>query len=122
MRPRHRRFGRTLLILLTFLFCSTASAVEEVRIGVLSHRGDEVTRHMWGPTADYLTSVIPGYHFTVRPLQFDQVDPTVAAGEVEFVFVNPGIYVNLEVKYRVSRIATLYNRRHNVPYKIFGGV
>lgn len=122
LRPRYSRLGLCLLILLPILFCSAASADEEVRIGVLSHRGDRVTRNMWGPTADYLTAVIPGYRFSVRPLKFDEVDPVVAAGEVEFVFVNPGIYVNLEVKYRVSRIATLYNRRHNVPYKIFGGV
>jgi two-component system sensor histidine kinase TtrS len=33
------------------------------------------------------------------------------------------IYVNLEVEYRVSRIATMNNRRgNNVPYNIFGGV
>jgi PAS domain S-box-containing protein len=118
--PRHA--GPYLLSLLSLLLSSSAFATEEVRIGVLSHRGEKVTRNMWGPTADYLSSVIPGYRFTIRPLKFDEVNPEVAAGEVEFVLVNPGIYVNLEVKYRVSRIATLYNRRHNVPYKIFGGV
>jgi two-component system sensor histidine kinase TtrS len=77
---------------------------------------------MWGPTAKYLQTNIPLHHFIIRPLKFEEVDPVVAAGEVDFVLVNPGIYVNLEVKYRVSRIATLYNRRHDVPYKIFGGV
>lgn len=89
---------------------------------MLSHRGDVVTRAMWGPTADYLSAIIPGHRFTIRPLKFDEVNPVVDAGEVDFVLVNPGIYVNLEVKYRVSRIATLYNRRNDVPYKIFGGV
>ncbi|MCU7915911.1 MAG: PhnD/SsuA/transferrin family substrate-binding protein [Candidatus Thiodiazotropha sp. (ex Gloverina cf. vestifex)] len=101
---------------------SPSWADEEVRIGVLSHRGDVVTRAMWGPTADYLSAIIPGHRFTIRPLKFDEVNPVVDAGEVDFVLVNPGIYVNLEVKYRVSRIATLYNRRNDVPYKIFGGV
>ncbi|MEJ2621993.1 MAG: PhnD/SsuA/transferrin family substrate-binding protein, partial [Candidatus Thiodiazotropha sp.] len=93
-----------------------------VRIGVLSHRGDQATLRMWGPTAEYLHSHIPAHDFTIRPLKFDDVNSAVAAGEVDFVLVNPGIYVNLEVKYRVSRIATLYNRRNDVPYKIFGGV
>ncbi|MCU7809697.1 MAG: PhnD/SsuA/transferrin family substrate-binding protein [Candidatus Thiodiazotropha sp. (ex Notomyrtea botanica)] len=101
---------------------SPSWADEEVRIGVLSHRGDVVTRAMWGPTADYLSAIIPGHRFTIRPLKFDEVNPVVDAGDVDFVLVNPGIYVNLEVKYRVSRIATLYNRRNDVPYKIFGGV
>lgn len=108
-----------ILLLVQQAFCSAA---EEVHIGVLSHRGDAVTRAMWGPTADYLTSVIPGYTFSIRPLKFHEVNPVVEAGEVDFVLVNPGIYVNLEVKYRVSRLATLYNRRNDVPYRIFGGV
>lgn len=93
-----------------------------VKIGVLSHRGDWVTRHMWGLTADYLEEAIPDRRFQIVPLDFDEVDPAVATGNIDFVLVNPGIYVNLEVKYRVSRIATLYNRRGDVPYKIFGGV
>ncbi|MES9980478.1 MAG: PhnD/SsuA/transferrin family substrate-binding protein, partial [Candidatus Thiodiazotropha sp. 6PLUC5] len=95
---------------------------DTVRIGVLSHRGDQATLRMWGPTAEYLSASIPLHDFIIRPLKFDEVNPVVAAGEVDFVLVNPGIYVNLEVKYRVSRIATLYNRRNDVPYKIFGGV
>jgi two-component system sensor histidine kinase TtrS len=77
---------------------------------------------MWGLTAEYLHSSIPTHQFTIRPLKFDEVNPAVEASEVDFVLVNPGIYVNLEVKYRISRIATLYNRRNDVPYKIFGGV
>ncbi len=109
------------LILSQFCLCGWVHA-DLVRIGVLSHRGEQTTHRMWVPTAEYLDASIPGYHFVIRPLTFDEVDPAVEAGEVDFVLVNPGIYVNLEVKYRVSRIATLYNRRHNVPYKIFGGV
>lgn len=111
-----------LLPLLALLLLPAGAVAEEVKIGVLSHRGDAVTRDMWGPTANYLTSIIPGHEFTIHPLKFNEVNPVVAAGEVDFVLVNPGIYVNLEVKYRVSRIATLYNRRNDVPYKIFGGV
>ncbi|MCU7851967.1 MAG: PhnD/SsuA/transferrin family substrate-binding protein [Candidatus Thiodiazotropha sp. (ex Monitilora ramsayi)] len=117
-----RHIGQLLLIMLLLPVLSPSWADEEVRIGVLSHRGDVVTRAMWGPTADYLSAIIPGHRFTIRPLKFDEVNPVVDAGEVDFVLVNPGIYVNLEVKYRVSRIATLYNRRNDVPYKIFGGV
>jgi two-component system sensor histidine kinase TtrS len=93
-----------------------------VRIGVLSHRGDESTLKMWGPTAEYLEAAIPSRHFEIVPLDFNEVNPAVARGDVDFVLVNPGIYVNLEVKFRVSRIATLYNRRGDVPYNIFGGV
>lgn len=119
---RRDRGRWTLLLSCCLMLLAGYAAADEVKIGVLSHRGDKATRYMWGPTADYLSSVIPGNRFTIQPLNFDEVDSAVAAGDVDFVFVNPGIYVNLEVKYRVSRIATLYNRRNDVAYKIFGGV
>ncbi|MCU7892187.1 MAG: PhnD/SsuA/transferrin family substrate-binding protein [Candidatus Thiodiazotropha sp. (ex Ustalcina ferruginea)] len=111
------------LMLLASLFSSQLQADPEiVHIGVLSHRGDQATLRMWGPTAAYLATNIPAYQFVIRPLRFDEVNSAVETGKIDFVLVNPGIYVNLEVKYRVSRIATLYNRRNDVPYKIFGGV
>lgn len=114
---------RVFFVLLSLQLGSSSPAYADmVRIGVLSHRGDPSTLRMWGPTAEYLHSSIPAHSFVIRPLKFDEVDPAVSAGKVDFVLVNPGIYVNLEVKYRVSRIATLYNRRNDVPYKIFGGV
>lgn len=95
---------------------------ETIRIGVLSHRGDQATLEAWSPSADYLTASVPGYRFEIVPLDFDEVDPAVERGEVDFVLVNPGIYVNLEVSDRVSRIATLKNRLDAIPYNIFGGV
>ena len=56
------------------------------------------------------------------PLDFEEVDPAVRFGEVDFLLVNPGIYVNMEVKYRVSRIATLDNLVGSTPHNVFGGV
>jgi two-component system sensor histidine kinase TtrS len=109
-------------LLLLFVASPLHADTEVVRIGVLSHRGDKATLRMWSPTADYLSSQIPAHKFVIQPLRFDEVNPAVEKGKIDFVLVNPGIYVNLEVKYRVSRIATLYNRRNDVPYKIFGGV
>ncbi|MBW1788193.1 MAG: PhnD/SsuA/transferrin family substrate-binding protein [Deltaproteobacteria bacterium] len=94
-----------------------------MRIGVLSHRGETSTLYVWTPTADYLSATLDGYRFTIVPLAFDRVNGAVDSGAVDFILVNPGIYVNLEVQYRVSRIATMNNRRgNNVPYNIFGGV
>lgn len=91
-------------------------------IGVLSHRGDENTLKSWTKTANYLSAQLPGYLFGIKPLDFTEVEGAVENREVDFVLVNPGIYVNLEVRQRVSRIATLNNRRNGVPYNIFGGV
>ncbi|MEJ2425557.1 MAG: hypothetical protein P8101_14055, partial [Candidatus Thiodiazotropha sp.] len=76
------------LILSQFCLCGWVHA-DLVRIGVLSHRGEQITHRMWVPTAEYLDASIPGYHFVIRPLTFDEVDPAVEAGKVDFVLVNP---------------------------------
>ncbi len=89
---------------------------------MLSHRGDAVTERMWTPTAGYLDEALPRFRFRIVPLDFSEVDDVVRNAEVDFVLVNPGIYVNLEVRYRVSRIATMRNRIGQAERNVFGGV
>lgn len=110
------------LLLLLLLLPALAGAAETIHIGVLSHRGSEITLRTWSATADYLSEQLPDYRFSVVPLDFHEVEAAVAAAEVDFVLVNPGIYVSLEVGHRVSRIATLNNRHGGVPFNLFGGV
>jgi hypothetical protein len=50
---------------------ATHALVGPVRIGVLSHRGDALTRATWTPTARYLSASIPAYRFEVVPLDFE---------------------------------------------------
>jgi len=119
------RFISHLSTLFAILLTSSGSVLadaEKIRIGVLSHRGTEATYRMWSPTADYLTRQVQDHLFEIVPLNFDRVDPTVAAGEVDFILVNPGIYVNLEVRHRVSRVATLNNKIGGESHNQFGGV
>ena len=114
-----------LIIQLVFLGMSPTIANAEdpfIKIGVLSHRGDTFTLNSWNPTARYLTNKLPDYDFEIIPLDFDEVDKAVKQQEVDFILVNPGIYVNLEYKYRVSRLATMFNLRGEEAYKVFGGV
>jgi two-component system sensor histidine kinase TtrS len=112
-----------LLLLLGVTHAGSAGAsLPEVSIGVLSHRGDEATLRNWSPTADYLSRVIPEYRFIIVPLDFREIEPAVKNGNVDFLLVNPGIYVNMEVRYRISRIVTLNNLINGRPSNIFGGV
>ncbi|MET0103167.1 MAG: PhnD/SsuA/transferrin family substrate-binding protein [Sedimenticola sp.] len=111
------------IFIIIFALAGEAIAIEPpIRIGVLSHRGSEATLKMWSPTADYLTQAVHGRQFEIVPLDFDEVNPAVESGNIDFVLVNPGIYVNLEVRYRVSRIATLNNLVGEVASNVFGGV
>lgn len=109
-------------LLLALPLWSPAWGAEGIRIGVLSHRGDSVTERHWGPTADYLSAALPGHDFRIVPLDFAAVDPAVRDAAVDFILVNPGIYVNLEVRHRVSRIATMRNRVGQAERNVFGGV
>ena len=76
----------------------------------------------WGPTADYLSAHVDGHHFTIVPLNFDEIFPAVDRGDVDFILVNSAIYVTLEVQHGASRIATLRNRLQGKAYTDFGGV
>jgi len=114
---------RALLLFLLLLISGPGLAEDQlIRIGVLSHRGSQATYDTWSPTATYLGRVIPGHDFEVVPLDFAEVDPAVKFGQVDFILANPGIYVNLEVRYRISRIATLNNLAGTNANNVFGGV
>jgi PAS domain S-box-containing protein len=56
------------------------------------------------------------------PLAFNEVEEAVATGRVQFLLVNPGIYVDLEVRHRISRIATMRNGTGEHARNRFGGV
>ena len=110
------------ILLLLVLSASLVQAVEQIKVGVLSHRGDEATLKLWAPTADYLSNTIPEHEFLVVPLDFDEIQPAVANREIDFLLVNPGIYVVMEVKHRISRIATMNNLVGKNKMNVFGGL
>lgn len=94
----------------------------EIRIGVLAYRGEEKAYSMWIPTAEYLSRRVPGHRFVIAPLDFHQIGPAVGSGKIDFVITNTSIYVELEARHGVTRIATLKNRRNSHAYTEFGGV
>ena len=118
------RFKAVIILLLLFMY-SHAWAKEDtpfIKIGVLSHRGDAKTLQMWTPTAQYLIGKLPQYDFEIIPLDFDEIEPAIKNASVDFILVNSGIYVNLEAKYGVSRLATMINTGDDSPTEFFGGV
>lgn len=99
-----------------------SNAPVQIEIGVLSHRGDRVTQQQWGATADYLTQALPRHCFHITPLAFNEVEEAVANGRVQFLLVNPAMYVDLEVRHRISRITTIRNGSGDQSRNRFGGV
>ena len=103
------------LLTLVLLPAFPASAHEttektDIKIGVLAKRGAERTLSKWGNTAAYLDKAIPGYHFHIVPMKFDEIPVLVDNRLVDFVIVNSAIYVDLGVRYGVRRLVTLKNR------------
>ncbi len=97
-------------------------APETISIGVLAKQGVEKCLAQWGPTADYLDGVVPDHTFKIVPLSFEEVYGAVEKEEVDFILVNSSMYVELEILYGATRIATLKNMRLGADYIRFGGV
>ncbi|MCK4710889.1 MAG: PhnD/SsuA/transferrin family substrate-binding protein [Gammaproteobacteria bacterium] len=93
-----------------------------MKIGVLSHRGDTATAINWGATADHLSGQLPDFQFTIVPLDFDEVETNIQNAEIHFLLVNPSIYVVMEVRHRISRIATLSRVINDSYLNQFAGV
>ena len=106
-----RLFSRILPFLLTCCLSTAwhSATADEVRIGVLAKRGYDISMEKWSATAEYLNKSLPQHQFRIVPMKFDDIPLIVKNQLVDFVIVNPGIYVNLSVKYGVQRILTLIN-------------
>lgn len=95
---------------------------EEIKVGVLAKDGDQVAIDKWSSLMDYLDSEVEGHSFTLVPLSFDELVPSVHNDEVDFVIVNPNLYVQLQLEYGISATATLINIQDGNELTSFGGV
>lgn len=112
-----------LLALILALFTSyTAAEVKSVKIGVLAIRGEQEALKSWTPTAQYLTTRLPGHSFAIVPLTRTNIDETVQTRAVDFVLVNPGTYVRLEVSHGATRVLTLEKEYKGKTVTQFGAV
>ncbi|MBI4807286.1 MAG: PhnD/SsuA/transferrin family substrate-binding protein [Desulfovibrio sp.] len=113
----------SLFLLLPLLLQGAPDAsAGSVRLGVLANRGDELALQEYQPLATYLTGVLPGLEFSVIPIPFTDIDKAVASTEVDFIIVNPALYVQLERRHGVMRIATMNNQAGGRTSMRFGGV
>ncbi|RZB38358.1 MAG: hypothetical protein SRB2_00106 [Desulfobacteraceae bacterium Eth-SRB2] len=115
--------GTFIAVLLYFMGSGMAwGDSAEVKIGVLTKRGQERCLAKWSPTAKYLSAGIPGKTFVIVPLDSRQIYSAIEKGKIDFVLANPSIYVEIEHLFEASRIATLKNLRLGKAYTAYGGV
>jgi len=132
MKIRNFEIFQTLSLLLAILaiswlspaslFSAEPEQAKEVRIGVLAMRGKENCQKSWSPTAEYLSSKIPGHVFTIVPLDFQEIGPAVKEGRLSFVITHPSMYVTLEAHYGITRIATMKTDTMGLGLTKLGGV
>lgn len=95
----------------------------ELKVIVRAHSGVEAAMEQWSPTMDFLSQSLEGYSFTLLPVvEFDDMRAMVANREAGFILTNPAAYIELEMNYGVSRIATLINGRGEDATNRFGSV
>ena len=108
--------------ILVLNLAATSQAQETYKIGVLAKNGPVKALQMWKATGDYLSSKLTGKTFEIVPLGFNEVNPAIEAGKVDFFLVNSSMYVTAKVRYGASAVATMVNSRQGQPLKAFGGV
>lgn len=118
-----RLFIRIFLLALMSVFLTSGFALAgEYKIGVLAKRGAAKAVQQWSATADYLSDKIQGESFEVVPLDFEEVNPAIENGSVDFFLVNSSMFITAKVKYGATPIATMINSRQGKALKSFGGV
>ncbi len=115
-------FIRLLMTAGLLTLVSAAAAQPTVRIGVLAYNGAERALQRWGPTAEYLQASIPGYRFEVVPLTHEAFRNRIRKDQLDFILTNPAHYVQLEVQFGATRIATFRNRFQDKVLTRFGSV
>jgi serine phosphatase RsbU (regulator of sigma subunit)/ABC-type phosphate/phosphonate transport system substrate-binding protein len=109
--------------IMAFLFFIPSNCdSQEVAIGVLAHKGKEDCLMSWDPTARYLSSAMPEYQFKIELLSFAEIESAIQKKTIDFIIANSSIYTELEIKYFVSRIATMENLALGKKLTMFGGV
>ena len=114
-------------IIIFFLFfavvCEVFASEKLVKIGILALRSKENTHTQWDATAKYLNEKVSDANFIIVPLDFSEIDTALANKTVDFLLVNSSIYVNMEYKHQIGRIATLKRETPGFgAVSVFGGV
>jgi len=110
------------LTLLPFSCLGADNNKQLIKIGVLAHRGHDEALQRWSLTADYLSDVIDGYQFIIKPKSLSSMKDAVENNLIEFILTNPGNYVDIEANYGATRIATLRVKQRDHAYTSFSAV
>ena len=112
-----------LLVLCVLVVLPAFAYADTIKIGLRAHNGVTKGLLQWQATADYLSRVIPQHKFVMQPfVGLDELMQATERNEFDFILTNPSSYVEMQVRFGASAIATLKNKRQGKPYTEFGAV
>ncbi len=82
------------------------TSADVIRVGILSKRSAMVVNEKWGELMRYLNETT-GASFTIVSLTNQEIVDRTATGEIDFVFANPLVSVQLQRLYNTDFLATL---------------
>ena len=106
-RPPGGLSGALILVAACLAIVPVYAASQVLKVGVLAQGGTETCVRRWEATTQYLTAHVASESFELVPLGFGEVYDAVRQRRVDFLLVDPSVYVDLEVRYGAQRIATL---------------
>ncbi len=117
-----KRFLLLFLLLLSPNLCANDRPGNTATIGLPAFWDKERTRKQWEPLVQYLTKAT-GTAFELKVGGLDELEQAVAQKQIDFIFINPSIYVLYTYRYGLSSpLATVINRIGDQRVRQFAGV
>lgn len=95
------------LLFILLLAGSFPAMAAEWKIGVLALRGANSTQSHWQILADTLNESLPGEHFTLQPLNLDEMRDAIAERKIDFLLTNPAQFIQLDSRYHLRWLLSL---------------
>ncbi len=113
---------KLMFVLLLFTLAMGNAWAAELSMGILAKRGKTVFYETWSLHGMHL-SESTGDTWKMVPLAFDEIEPAVRNGSLDFLLTNSSMFVDLKQKYGLEAIATLRKAtRLGETANQFGGV
>ncbi|BCA78549.1 hypothetical protein AOP6_0336 [Desulfuromonas sp. AOP6] len=114
-------------LFLAMLLCcgpsATVLAADTLTLGVFAYRPKPILQDAYQPLADYLSGQLKGAKVELRVLEMAEIEPALAAGELDLLFTNPSHYTVLRHRNPLTgALATLISIADGKPTCSLGGV
>lgn len=95
------------LMIVMVIAWSFPAMAAEWKIGVLALRGAASTQSQWQILADTLNKSLPDEHFTLLPLNLDEMRNAISERKIDFLLTNPAQFIQLDSRYHLRWLLSL---------------